>query len=263
MADVLAVAVERRPERVDVWHPEVRQYSLVEVVTVWADAAIPMALLAWVVAPWLGGGEPLEQALLILLTMGLIWQGVLVLILTRRDLGSLQWARVRQALWLQAPRDPRTRRVGGRAWWWVLPFIVLFALKQTLPKLTGPLPRDFGALMASDRGQTFFHSAWGWFAVAVVLAVFNTMLGEELLFRGLLLPRMCGAFGRWGWVANGVLFAVYHLHQPWSIPTNLLDTFALAYPARRFRSAWFGVIVHSTRASSSSPSYWRPCSARA
>ena len=57
------------------------------------------------------------------------------------------------------------------------------------------------------------------------------MLGEELLFRGLLLPRMHGAFGRWDWLANGVLFAVYHLHVPWAIPATLLDTFILAYPS--------------------------------
>jgi uncharacterized protein len=31
-------------------------------------------------------------------------------------------------------------------------------------------------------------------------------LGEEFLFRGVLLPCMEGVFGRWSWVANGVLF---------------------------------------------------------
>jgi membrane protease YdiL (CAAX protease family) len=49
--------------------------------------------------------------------------------------------------------------------------------------------------------------------VLLVQFVFNTALGEVLLFRGLLLPRM-GAFGRADWVANGLLFACYHLHEP-------------------------------------------------
>jgi hypothetical protein len=31
----------------------VRQYSLGEILIVWAAAAIPMGLLAWVVSPWL------------------------------------------------------------------------------------------------------------------------------------------------------------------------------------------------------------------
>jgi hypothetical protein len=42
---------------------------------------------------------------------------VLVLILLRRELGSLEWLRVRDALWLRPPRDPKT----GGVWWWVLP----------------------------------------------------------------------------------------------------------------------------------------------
>ena len=50
--------------------------------------------------------------------------------------------------------------------------------------------------------------------------VFNTVLGEELLFRGYLLPRMNGVFGRRDWLANGVLFAAYHLHVPWVIPAD-------------------------------------------
>jgi hypothetical protein len=90
-----------------------------------------MGVLAWIVAPWLrdqlGGDEPLAQVLLICLTAGLVWQFLLVL---RRDLGGLQWSRVRDALWLRPPKDPKTRRVGGRVWLWVLPFVVLFALEE-------------------------------------------------------------------------------------------------------------------------------------
>jgi hypothetical protein len=75
-----------------------------------------------------GADDPFAQALLICLTAGLVWQFVLVLILVRRDLGGLEWSRVREALWLRAPRDPKSGRVGGRVWWWALLLIVLFAL---------------------------------------------------------------------------------------------------------------------------------------
>jgi hypothetical protein len=44
-----------------------------------------------------------------------------------------------------------------------------------------------------------------------------------------------------------VLFAGYHLHMPWAIPTALLDTFILAYPSKRYRSAWIGIAVHSAQ----------------
>ena len=85
-------------------------------------------------------------------------------------------------------------------------------------------------------------------ALFVVNAVFNTVLGEELLFRGVLLPKMSGVFGRWDWLANGVLFGLYHLHQPWGM-LGSIGTGALLYalPAQRFRSTWMSVIVHSAQ----------------
>ena len=81
----------------------------------------------------------------------------------------------------------------------------------------------------------------------VAMFVFNTALGEELLFRGFLLPRMNGAFGRGDWVANGLIFTAYHLHVPWAMPATLVDTFVIAYPTKRYRSAWIGIAVHSAQ----------------
>ena len=230
----------------------VTQYSLRQILAVWAAAAVPMGALAWIIAPWLsdqlGGREPLAEALLICLTAGLIWQFVLVLILIRRELGSLEWPRVRDALWLRSPRDPNTGKVGGRVWWWALLFVVLYAIWGLVPAIPGPSVRDFTDFLGSGRGEDFFSGAWGWFAVIVALAIFNTVLGEELLFRGVLLPRMRAVFGKRDWVANGALFAVYHLHMPWRILPTLVDGILLnAYPARRYQSAWMGIIVHSSQ----------------
>ena len=200
----------------------VKQYTLAQILGVWAAAAVPMGVLAWIVAPWLrdrlGGDEPLGQALLILLTLGLIWQFVLVLILVRWELGGLQWSRVRDALWLRSPRDPKTGRVGGRVWWWALLFVLLFGIWTLVPAIPGPSVRDFADFIGTDRGKDFFRGAWGWYAVLVVLVVFNTVLGEELLFRGLLLPRMRGVFGKYDWVANGALFALSTCISPGTFP---------------------------------------------
>ena len=113
---------------------EIPQYSLLKILAVWAAAAVPMAVLAWLVAPALedsfGGDEnvPLVKALLICLTAGLIWQFVLVVILVRREQGTLAWPVVREALWLRAPRSPKTGRRGGRLWLILIPLILLFAI---------------------------------------------------------------------------------------------------------------------------------------
>src|SRR5215208_742765 len=149
----------------------VKQYSLAKILGVWALAAVPMGLLAWIVAPWLrdqiGGRDPFAEALLLCLTAGLIWQFALVLILIRRELGGLQWPRVRDALWLRAPRDSNTRRVGGKVWWWAGLFAVFVTVWSLLAAgaIPGPSPRDLGDFLGSDRAEDFFSGAWGRSAV--------------------------------------------------------------------------------------------------
>jgi len=227
----------------------ITQYSRRAIVAIWAAAALPMGVLAWIAAPAIasGGGIPFARALLVCLTAGLIWQFVLVAVLVGYEQRSLRWSRIRPALWLQSPRSPRTGRVGGWIWLVVIPLIAAFAVHQLAPSLPHPARYDLGKFLSTGAAKTMFHGSWGWFAVVMAELIFNTVLGEELLFRGLLLPRMHGAFGDRDWVANGVLFAVYHLHFPWTIPVNLLDTLLISYPAKRFRSAWIGIAVHSAQ----------------
>jgi len=225
------------------------QYSRRQILGVWAAAAIPMGLMAWVVAPFLadriGGASPLSRMLLVTLTIGLAWQFVLVMALVAREQRTLRWSVLKEALWLRRPQSPRTGKVGGRIWLVLIPMTVGLALEELLPHLPAAHGRDMGELLDSPAGHQLFQGAWGWFAVVAALAVFNTVLGEELLFRGFLLPRMQGAFGKRDWLANGVLFALYHVHVPWIIPLALFDMLFLAYPARRYQSAVLPIVVHS------------------
>jgi uncharacterized protein len=233
-------------------HDTIAQYSLTQVLAAWAATAVPMGTLAWIVAPWLsdrlGGRDPFIQALLICFLVGLLWQVALVLMLVAREQGGLRWASVRDALWLQAPMKPGSRRRGGKVWWWAVPFVLLSGLVNALPiDPAGPLPRDLPKTLELDRARLehYFHGNWAAFALLVGV-VLLAPLGEELFFRGLLLPRMRAAFGRGDIVANGVLFGLYHLHQPWSAPASIIDGIVnQAYPTRRFRSIWIGVITHT------------------
>jgi uncharacterized protein len=236
--------------------PRVRQLTRAGVGAVWAAAAVPMGLLAWVVAPAVAGAGASPQRFFITLTCaltaGLIWQFVLAMAVVWREQGNLRWATLRSALWLEpltaGGKDGGERR-GGRLWLWLVPFLLAFLVISVIPvgPLAGPANRDFGAFLSSAAGHQAFRGSWGLFALVLVLLVFNTVLGEELLFRGVLLPRMHGAFGRADWLVNGVIFGLYHLHEPWSIPSSVLVGWLCAYPAKRFRSAWAGIVIHSAQ----------------
>ena len=155
-----------------------------------------MGVLAWVFAPWfagqLSGPSAFTRSMIIALTIGLGWQFVLVMLLVRREQGTLRWSVLREVLWLRAPTSPRTGRRGGRPWLIVVPLIALAAAKDSIPKLPHAENLDFFTFIGTVGGREFLSGAWDWFAVLIVMCIFNTVIGGELLFRGYLLPRMAG-----------------------------------------------------------------------
>src|SRR5687767_5005696 len=98
------------------------QYSIPRMLAVWAAAALAMGALAWLVVPALAdrlggdGNVPMAKALLICLTVGCVWQFVLVAVLVGREQRTLKWSTLREALWLRSPQSPTSGRRGGRLW---------------------------------------------------------------------------------------------------------------------------------------------------
>ena len=73
--------------------------------------------------------------------------------------------------------------------------------------------------------------------------VFN-IVGEEIYYRGYLLPRMRGVFGRWDWVANGVLFTLKHIYQRWSFPGILIGGLSFAFAVGPLGSLPLAMVYH-------------------
>ena len=77
----------------------------------------------------------------------------------------------------------------------------------------------------------------------VIGLVFN-IFGEEIYYRGFLLPRMRGVFGKWDWVANGVLFTLKHIYQRWLFPGILVGGLSFAFAFGPLGSLPLAMIFH-------------------
>jgi membrane protease YdiL (CAAX protease family) len=229
------------------------QYSLTKILAIWASVTAPMAMLAFVAAPAIIPHTSLHPGLVhwSLIVVGMVWQFVVSLAVLRRELGGLHWPTVKERIRLNLPRDPRTGRPRRVLFWWAVPAIAanvlgLFlatrldaAWTNWLPVLREPSYTSMDALADPQ-----FQGQWWILGLALTSLVFNYLLGEELMFRGVLLPRMAGVFGRWDWVANTVLFGLYHVHKIWAWPSMIASSFGCSWAAGRYRSMWMGVIVH-------------------
>ena len=240
------------------------QYSIGKILGIWVAAALPMAILGWIVGPALAPdmeSDPIGAGAtrVGVLGVGLIWQFVLSMIIVYREEGDLRWATIRQRFWLNKPRDSKTGETRGRLWLWLLPIFILLALTEftiapvlnrlwvsVFPFFAEPPAFSMDGLMESPEVQAQLVGAWWFLGMFLLMGVFNTFLGEEFLFRGVLLPKMEGVFGKWDWVANGVLMGAYHWHQPWMIPGGIVAAaLFFALPAKRFQSTWMAIIAHS------------------
>jgi membrane protease YdiL (CAAX protease family) len=239
------------------------QYTLWQILGIWLAGGAPIWILAWVIHPVLSRGlAPVDGGLLWmkLSLLGLVWQFVFSMLILYREEGDVRIATIRRRFWLNNPVSPRTGKADNRLWWLLIPLMLLTAASDLglapfldgvwtnlFPFLAEPQSRSLDALFVPEMHASWI-GAWDFFALFMIVSLFNNFLSEEFLFRGVLLPRMKGTFGKWDWVANGFLFGVYHLHMPWSLPGNIVFGWLMAFPAKRYRSNWFPIILHNGQA---------------
>ena len=84
-----------------------------------------------------------------------------------------------------------------------------------------------------------------WLFLAWMPYFFFNIVGEELLWRGYLLPRQAAALGRNAWILNGLLWAIFHVGIGWRIAIVLLPIeFLVPYVVQKRMNTWLGIIIH-------------------
>jgi membrane protease YdiL (CAAX protease family) len=231
------------------------QYTPWQILGIWASVALPMGLIHWVVTPILIPRVDIEPGFLylILITTGLVWEGIVAYMILRWEVKPFTWENIKDRVWLYTPTNPKT---GARSKWlylWTIPLIVIVQVGfrvldplnelwvKTFPFLTPPPHTVIQNLAKPAVGQ------WWLLGVLAVLIVFNYLVGEELIFRGILLPKMNGVFGMWDFIANAILFETYHLHKIEILPEMLIDWID-PWATKRFKSYWVAVILHGSEA---------------
>lgn len=235
------------------------QYGLGKILLIWAASALPMGLVVWVIVPFLIPRVDIVPGFMTLSLIALVqvWLGVLSYTILRREVKPFTWANLKDRLWLHTPTNPRTGLSSKLMFLWLIPWLALrltyfYVLEpfgwlddlwlQAFPSLAAPAYAVIQNLAGPAVGQ------WWLLGVLAVLQVFNYLLGEELIFRGVLLPKMNGVFGKWDWLANGILFTTYHIHLIWDWPSNILIDWIYPWVAKRFKSYWMSVILHGSDA---------------
>jgi membrane protease YdiL (CAAX protease family) len=156
----------------------------------------------------------------------------------------------------------RLRPMTGRMWLWAgaLSFFGLITAglfgavtRQLITSGIIPLPSSIpsaldprlGASVDTMRAQLDGRLEGNWPVLVVFLVVlFFNVVGEELWWRGYILPRQEAAFGGRAWLIHGVLWCLFHAFKWWDYLTLLPFTLGLAFVAQRLRNNVPAIVAH-------------------
>ena len=153
----------------------------------------------------------------------------------------------------------RLRRLNGHDWIWVLvlvtfSFISYLTLRQVVASLLTDklnllpisVPRIIDPRLKISVNELAGGTVRGnWLLVVVSsIVLFFNIFGEELWWRGYLLPRQEVSHGGNAWIEHGILWTLFHVFKYWELIAILPVGMAFSFVAQYRKNTWPGIIAH-------------------
>lgn len=140
----------------------------------------------------------------------------------------------------------RFKKMNSGDWLWsIVGIIVIGALSyiimEMITKLSGPVDHQppFMNFEPLNTGRYWILVVW------FPYWLFNIM-GEEVLWRGVLLPKQEIVFGKYTWIIQGIGWGLFHIAFGWQLLITLLPIlFILPYITQKRKNSWIGVFLHA------------------
>jgi hypothetical protein len=155
----------------------------------------------------------------------------------------------------------RLGKIQGKDWWWFAALLGTFVIAvgglgifgeklSSLPGLSMPaaFPLDLypgypGGLVPGEFMGVSLKGQW-WIVGVYFLGWVLNIFGEEFWFRGYMLPRQEAAYGKWAWVSHGLIWALNHIWQVWTLVILLPYAFLWSFIIQGGQKTWIPTIVH-------------------
>lgn len=159
----------------------------------------------------------------------------------------------------------RFNRMDGKAWLWafglaafmvlsvgLLSFTSRWLVSTGLVKIPEHWPSELNpAVSGSPPGASLPTEFMGiplagnwWILLVLLLSLAIATFGEEIWWRGYILPRQELVHGNRTWLVHGLLWTGFHIFAPWNLLAILPGALALSFVAQRLKNTWPVVIAH-------------------
>lgn len=141
----------------------------------------------------------------------------------------------------------RFQKMNVGDWLWGLGGMVAigalsYLIMTLLEKFAGPVNHQppFMSFEPLSAGRYWILAVW------LPYWIFNIM-GEEILWRGVILPRQEVSFGKYAWIIQGLGWGLFHIAFGWQLLVTLLPIlFILPFIVQKRKNSWIGVFIHAT-----------------
>ncbi len=152
--------------------------------------------------------------------------------------GLLQNTTFRERFWM--------KKFSLKDFLWGIGLVIFWVLTLSIIKGFCSKWLNVPMYLLSEAGKMYGVPIQGNYGLVVFEAVFLVIniAGEELFWRGYMLPRQELQHGKRAWLVNGILWSLFHSPIYWMAPALAPGCIALAYVTQKRRSIWPGIIAH-------------------
>jgi len=128
--------------------------------------------------------------------------------------------------------------------WTLIGFLAVAILSGLIMKLLEVLVGQFDH---SPKFMSFEPLTKGRYWLLLIWAPYwiLNILGEEFLWRGVMLPRQEIAFGKYAWIIHGFGWGLFHIAFGWKLLITLIPLiFIQSFIVQKTKNSWTGVILH-------------------
>ena len=140
----------------------------------------------------------------------------------------------------------RFKKMDKEDWYWsfgsilligILSFTIMKFLEQIFGHVESQPPFMVFETLTPDRYWILLL----WFPYWLL-----NIMGEEILWRGVILPRQEIIFKKYTWLIHGAFWSMFHIAFGWQLLLTMLPIlFIQSYTVQRRKNSWTGVVIHA------------------
>ena len=219
---------------------EIKKLGLFDSFLIYIPAAILMFCLTKYLIPYLSKTTGQETILFWFIVAGL---GIfLPLIITGILILKAEGFGITRKTWVERLRF---RKITKRDILWCLGGLILVGIFSAL--IMKGMELLIGKFDHSPAFMSFEPLTKGryWLLLVWLPYWILNILGEEFLWRGVMLPRQEVAFGKYTWIIHGIGWGLFHIAFGWQLLITLIPLiFIQSYIVQKTKNSWIGVIMH-------------------